>query len=121
MLNNRGHKGSNKISLNLTIKGEMIIFGQIIIKINPNSFQDRLNRIETIITTKIIRTTKTISIRIIMIENPKIIQISIVIIFREGLMKDKILIDKIIDMIRMIGIDSHKIIINREIINMKVN
>ena len=38
-------------------------------------------------------------------------------------MKDRILIDKIIDMMidKTIGIDSHKIIINREIINMKVN
>ena len=115
MLNNRDHK--DKINLNLTIKDEMIIFGLIIIKINHNSFQDHLNRIEITITTKII------SIRTILKENLKIIQISIIIIFREGLMKDRILIDIIIDMMidKTIGIDSHKIIINREIINMKVN
>ena len=112
MLNNRDHK--DRINLNLTIKGEMIIFGLIIIKINHNSFQDHLNRIE------ITKTTKITSIRIILKENLKIIQITI--IFREGLMKDRILIDKIIDMmIDKIGIDSHKIIINREIINMKAN
>ena len=99
----------------------MIIIGLIIIKINHNLFQDHLNRIGITKTTKTTKATKAISIRIILIESPKIIQISIIIIiFRESLMKDRILIDKIIDMI-MIGIDSLKIIINKEIINMKEN
>ena len=118
--NNRDNK-AHRISLNLTTKEEMIILGLIIIKISHNSFQDHLNRIEI---TNITITTKTISIKIILKENPKIIQISIIIIiFRESLMKDKILIDKIIDMMtdRMIGIDSLKIIINRGITNMKEN
>lgn len=95
----------------------MIIFGQIIIRTDRNSFKDPLNKIEgdrliPILIQIIIKKGDLLTTRILIL--------ILIIVFKENHMKDRILIDKDRIMI-MIGIDSPKIIINREIINMKEN
>ena len=97
----------------------MIIFGQIIIRTDRNSFKDPLNRIEGDRRILIL-----IQIQIIIkkgeLLTTRILILILIIVFKENLMKDRILIDKDRIMI-MIGTDSLRIIINREIINMKEN
>ena len=117
LLSSNHNKGHNRTNPNSTTQNEMIIFGQIIIRTDHNSFKDPSNRIEgdrriLILIQMILKKEGLLTTRILIL--------ILIIVFKENHMKDRILIDKDRIMI-MIGIDSPKIIINREIINMKEN